>query len=125
MNAEIFSATISALLFGFAAGMSMEVLISADTIGKLNRALQKSIDSMFDKDQTIDELAEELENLKSRYKQLYEATETSRKALNSVKHLPPPPFPLERSEHYVDEDLSPISVPTQPHTPTCAPSNKD
>jgi hypothetical protein len=130
MNAEIFAAVISNLLFGFVAGLAVEAFSSKIQLEKLNESIQKGIDSMFQKDEQIDKLTSELETLRSQYKQLYDATETSRRAFENVKNLPPPSSPLMRCEHYVDDDdscLPRIVEFPNPQTPqpTCAPSSKD
>lgn len=125
MNAELFAAVISNLLFGFVAGMAVEAFSSNFQIEKLNNTIQKGIDSMFQKDEQIDTLTSELETLRSQYKKLYEATETSRRAFESVKNLPPPSSPLMRSEHYVDSDIPRVCEFPDPQTPksTCVPSS--
>lgn len=125
MNAEIFAATVSALLFGFAVGMSLKGLIVLGDIQKLNDSLQSAIDTMFNKDKTIDKLNDDLDDMRSRYVKLYEATETSRRALDSVRNLPPPPFPITRCENYVDDCLPRIPDFPNPATPICEPSSTD
>ena len=125
MNAEIFAVAISNILFGFVAGMVVEAFSSSFQIEKLNNSIQKGIDLMFDKDEQIDEITSELETLRSQYKQLYEATETSRRAFESVRNLPPPSSPLMRCEHYVDEELPRVYDIPDIQTPksTCVPSS--
>jgi hypothetical protein len=127
MNADIFAVAISNVLFGFVAGMAVEAFSSKFQIETLNVSIQKAINTMFKKDKQIDELTLELEAMKNQYSKLYEATETSRRAFERVKDLPPPCSPLMRSEHYMDDsDLPRVDFPN-PQTPisTCVPSSKD
>lgn len=128
MNADIVAVAISNVLFGFIAGMAVEAFSSKLQIETLNASIQKAINTMFKKDKQIDELTLELEAMKNQYSQLYEATETSRRAFESVKDLPPPCSPLMRCGHYVDhEDLPRLVESPIPQTPisTCVPGSKD
>jgi hypothetical protein len=125
MNAEIFAVAISNLMFGFLAGLTVDALMNTPRLEKLNESVQKAIDMMFDKDQQIDELTEELEEIKFQYKELYESADKARRLLTNAINLSPPNSPLVRSEHYVEEeDESGSPVPETP-TSTCVPSNKD
>jgi FtsZ-binding cell division protein ZapB len=125
MNAEIFAVAISNILFGFVVGLAVEAFSSKIQFEKLNEAIQKAIDTMFHKDEQIDELTSELKTLRSQYSQLYEAAETSRRSLENVRNLPPPSSPLMRSEHYVDSDIPRVCEFPDPQTPksTCVPSS--
>lgn len=70
MNAEIYAASITSLLFGFIFGVSVKGLYTFDEIQKLTNALDNAIDTMFEKDMQIDELTEELKDLKKRHEKL-------------------------------------------------------
>lgn len=124
MTPEIWSVAISNILLGFIAGLAVEAFSSRIRNETLNISLQKAIDCMFRKDEEIDELTSELETLKRQYSDLYDAAEVSRRAYESVKDLPPPSGPLERSGYYVDHtDLPRCAEFSNPQTPTCAPSS--
>ncbi len=73
MNAEIYAASVTSLLFGFILGVSVKGLFVIDEIQKLTNALDNAIDTMFEKDMQIDELTEELSDLKKRHDKLTKA----------------------------------------------------
>jgi hypothetical protein len=125
MQAEMFSIAISNLIFGFIAGVAASEIVNSARYKQMHTTMQKAIDHMFEKDETIDELSNKLEELQCQYDELYEATETSRRALESVSHLPPPNSPIVREQHYAG-DCSPCSCPfetPQTPTPTCESDN--
>lgn len=124
MNSEMWAIAISNMLFGFVAGLAVEALSSKCRIEALNAYVNSAVDIVFKKDLQIDELKSELAAVKAQYSELYEATETSRRAFERVKNLPPPCSPLVRCEHYVEKCVSEIDFPN-PQTPTCVPSSTD
>jgi hypothetical protein len=99
----MFSVAIANLVYGFAAGVAACTLMNTARYERMQRAMQKTVDLMFEKDETIDELSAKLETLQAQYDELYEATETSRRAFDSVRHLAPPNSPFVRAENYEDE----------------------
>lgn len=87
MNAEIFAASITSLLFGFAVGVSVQGLLDYIQIQKLNDSLQNAIDIVMQRDETIDELTEELDDLKKSFNKLEKAIEVSTRALDSIRNM--------------------------------------
>lgn len=126
MNSEMWAVAISNILFGFVAGLAVEGLVSAAQRSVFTASAQKAVEVMFLKDEQIDELKSELKILREQYSELYEATETSRRAFDRVKNLPPPSSPLMRCEHYKECCTPEGDFPNpQSPTPTCVSSSKD
>lgn len=87
MNAEIFASSITSLLFGVAVGASVQGLLDYIQIQKLNDSLQNAIDIVIQRDETIDELKEELDDLKKGFNKLQRAAEVSVRALDSIRNM--------------------------------------
>jgi hypothetical protein len=103
MDPGMTSVSISLLLLGFTAGLSVDMLYTRKYIEKVQGAFQKGITTAFEKDKEIDELKKELETVRKQYKELHAAMEELKRTLNRVSHFPSPPTtPLRRTETYFD-----------------------
>ncbi len=97
MDPAIFSVSISLLIFGFTAGLSLDSIITRFYVEKMQGALQKGTTALFEKDKEIDNLKTELETVRKQYKELHDTIEDLKSTLYRVNHLPPPSSPLQRS----------------------------
>lgn len=111
MDAENFAVAYAVMILGFAVGVSIAKLCSTHYSEEMKYAIETGKAKLFDKDRLIDELKEELDEVREQYEQLYEAKEYMTSILDRTSHLPPPPnTPIERSrfwsEGVVDFDLT-------------------
>ena len=111
MDAENFAVAYAVMILGFAVGVSIAKLCSTHYAEEMKYAIETGKATLFDKDRLIDELKEELDEVREQYEQLYEAKEYMTSILDRTSHLPPPPnTPIERSrfwsEGVVDFDLT-------------------
>lgn len=111
MDAENFAVAYSVLMLGFAVGISMAKLCSGHSFEQMKYAIEKGQTKLFEKDMLIDELTEELNEVRNQYQELFEVKEYMSSILDRTNHLPPPPnTPIQRSrvwsEGVIDVDLT-------------------
>ncbi len=106
-------ATISALhlLIGFATGVVFTTLLNTGEFVKIKKVLEDAIDAKFKQDERMDELLQEIDELKEKNQKLERSVDQAVKALTSTYTMLPPPSPtLERQggPYYPSPD-SPLS----------------